>query len=315
MKSQFSFESLRGDSLRGDLRFDVVMARHTSWRVGGLADAVYAPVDGEDLALFLRQLPMDVPVTVLGLGSNVLIRDGGIRGVVVLMRDNEAVVRMEDEGTIYASAGLTCAKLARFAAAQGKADAAFLAGIPGTVGGALAMNAGCYGSDTWTYVARVEVVTRVGERSVRAVDDYDIGYRDVKCKESDKSPLLPEIFVGAWFCFVSGDAQSSEVAQADIKALLSKRLASQPLDLPNAGSVFRNPPGDYAARLIESCGLKGLTVGGASVSEKHANFVVNPKGAARAADIEALIERVRQTVEEKTGVRLQPEVKILGEAA
>ncbi|MCL2298411.1 MAG: UDP-N-acetylmuramate dehydrogenase [Proteobacteria bacterium] len=307
MKSSFTF-----DGLRGDLRFDVAMARHTSWRAGGLADAVYVPADVEDLALFLRRLPLDVPVTVLGLGSNVLIRDGGIRGVVVLMRDNEAVVRTEDDGTIYASAGLTCAKLARFAAAQGKTDAAFLAGIPGTVGGALAMNAGCYGGETWNHVARVETVTRDGERNVRAADEYEVAYREVACKIPHKSS--PEFFTGAWFHFSSGDASSVEAAQTDIKALLAKRLASQPLEWPNAGSVFRNPPGDYAARLIESCGLKGLTMGGASVSEKHANFIVNPKGAARAADIEALIVQVQQTVEAKTGVRLQPEVKILGEA-
>ncbi|MDR0251318.1 MAG: UDP-N-acetylmuramate dehydrogenase [Burkholderiales bacterium] len=310
MMPRFAFEGLRGD-----LRFDEAMARHTSWRVGGLADVVYTPADVEDLALFLRQFPMDVPVTVLGLGSNVLIRDGGIRGVVLLMHDSQSVVLAEDDGTVYASAGLTCAKLARFAAAQGKADAAFLAGIPGTVGGALAMNAGCYGSETWNYVVRVEVVTRAGERSIRAADEYDIGYREVECKMPRKALSLPEIFIGAWFGFASSDAQSVEAAQADIKALLSKRLASQPLDLPNAGSVFRNPLADYAARLIESCGLKGLTVGGASVSEKHANFIVNPKGVARAADIEALMVQVQQTVEEKTGVRLQPEVKIFGEAA
>ncbi|MDR2173520.1 MAG: UDP-N-acetylmuramate dehydrogenase [Burkholderiales bacterium] len=298
------------DGLRGELRFDVAMARYTSWRVGGLADLVYAPVNAEDLALFLRQLPMDVPITVLGLGSNVLIRDGGIRGAVVLMRDNESAARAESDGTIYAPASLTCAKLARFAATQGKADMAFLAGIPGTVGGALAMNAGCYGSETWNYVARVETVTRAGERNVRAADEYDVSYRQVRSKAS----LLPEIFTGAWFYFPSGNAQSVEAAQAEAKALLSKRLATQPLDLPNAGSVFRNPPGDYAARLIESCGLKGLAIGGASVSEKHANFIVNPRGAARAADIEALIVQVQQTVGAKTGVILQPEVKIFGEA-
>ncbi|MCL2871557.1 MAG: UDP-N-acetylmuramate dehydrogenase [Betaproteobacteria bacterium] len=306
MKTRLAFTGLRGD-----LRFDVAMARHTSWRVGGSADMVYTPTDVDDLALLLRQLPMEVPVTVLGLGSNVLIRDGGLRGMVVLMLDSQAEVRSESDGTIYASAGLTCAKLARFAAAQGRAAAAFLAGIPGTVGGALAMNAGCYSGETWSGVVRVEVVSRAGERSIRAADEYEVSYRQVRNKASS----LPEFFTGAWFHFALGDARSVEEAQAEIKALLSKRMASQPLELPNAGSVFRNPPGDYAARLIESCGLKGLTRGGASVSEKHANFIVNPKGAARAVDIEALIAQVQQTVEAKTGVRLQPEVKILGEVA
>jgi len=306
MKTRLAFTGLRGE-----LCFDVAIARHTSWRVGGSADMVYAPTDADDLALLLRQLPTDIPVTVLGLGSNVLIRDGGLRGMVVLMLDSQAEVRNESDGTIYASAGLTCAKLARFAAAQGRAAAAFLVGIPGTVGGALAMNAGCYGGETWSGVARVEVVSRVGERSVRAADAYEASYRQVRCKVS----ALPEIFTGAWFRFAVNETQSVEAVQAEIKALLAKRLASQPLELPNAGSVFRNPPGDYAARLIESCGLKGLTRGGAAVSEKHANFIVNPKGAARAADIEALIAQVQQTVEAKTGVCLQPEVKILGEVA
>lgn len=310
MKRRLAF-----DGLRGDLRFDVAMARHTSWRAGGPADAVYTPADAEDLAHFLRQLPADVPVTVLGLGSNVLIRDGGLRGVVVLMHDGKAAMRTEGDGTIYAPAGVTSAKLARFAVAQGRADAAFLAGIPGTVGGALAMNAGCYGSETWTYVTRVGAVTRTGEYRERAADDYETGYRQVRLQERGEVSSLPEFFTGAWFRFAPGDALSIEKAQADIKALLSKRLASQPLELPNAGSVFRNPPGDHAARLIEACGLKGLTIGGAAVSDKHANFIVNPKGAARAADIEALIAQVQQTVETETGVRLQMEVKILGEAA
>ncbi|MDR2711269.1 MAG: UDP-N-acetylmuramate dehydrogenase [Burkholderiales bacterium] len=298
------------DELRGSFRCNVAMSRHTSWRAGGVADRVYTPADVDDLALMLRQLPKDVPVTVLGLGSNVLIRDGGIRGVVVLMHDNLSKVKREDDGTIYAAAGLTCAKLARFAAAQGKTEAAFLAGIPGTVGGALAMNAGCYGGETWTYVTRVEVVTREGERCICAADAYDVSYRKVQ----HHGPARKEFFTGAWFRFSPGDAKSIEAAQAEIKVLLSKRMASQPLDLPNAGSVFRNPVGDYAARLIESCGLKGLTKGGASVSEKHANFIVNPKGAASAADIEALIGEVQRIVEEKTGVRLQPEVNLLGEA-
>ena len=301
-------EPLHFTGLRGKLAHGVPLAKHTSWRTGGPADTLFVPADRDDLAAFLRQLPAAEPLTVLGLGSNTLVRDGGVRGTVVVLHNPGATVAIVD-GLVYADAALASPKLARFAANHGCAEAEFLAGIPGSVGGALAMNAGCYGGETWRYVARVEVVTRDGRFAVRTPADYAIGYRTVR--RADGS--APDgIFTAAWFRFPEGDAAA---ARARIKDLLARRIAAQPLSLPNAGSVFRNPPGDHAARLIESCGLKGFALGGVRVSEKHANFIVNPRGAGLAADIEALIAHVRATVRDRTGVDLEPEVRIVGEQA
>jgi UDP-N-acetylenolpyruvoylglucosamine reductase len=292
--------------LRGTLEFDAPLAKYTSWRAGGGADIVYTPADRDDLAAFLRQLPIFEQVTPLGLGSNTLIRDGGVRGAVILMHDPGGMLAVAD-GLVYAEAGVACPKLARFAAQHGCGEAEFLAGIPGTVGGALAMNAGCYGGETWSYVARVETLQRDGTFSVRTPRDYSIGYRSVRRADGR---AVGEVFTAAWFRFPMSDKGG---ARKRIKELLARRLATQPLELPNAGSVFRNPPSDHAARLIESAGLKGYTMGGARVSEKHANFIVNAERRATAADIEALIEHVRRVVAEKTGVTLEPEVKIIGE--
>ncbi|MCC7040757.1 MAG: UDP-N-acetylmuramate dehydrogenase [Burkholderiales bacterium] len=296
-----------GAGLRGRLAHDAPLARYTSWRAGtGRCDILYLPAGRDDLAAFLRTLPPTMPVTVLGLGSNTLVRDGGIRGAVVVMHDAGAALAVAD-GLIYVEAGAASPKLARFAAVHGCAEAEFLAGVPGTVGGALAMNAGCYGGETWRHVARVEVVLRDGTFVVRTPADYVIGYRSV-CARAPAS--TPEIFTAAWFRFPHGDASA---ARARIRELLARRIATQPLSLPNAGSVFRNPPGDHAARLIEHCGLKGRAIGGARVSEQHANFIVNAGGTARAADIEALIDVVRGTVLATTGIALEPEVRIVGE--
>jgi UDP-N-acetylmuramate dehydrogenase len=267
---------------------------------------VFAPADRDDLALFLRGLPSHVPVTVIGLGSNVLIRDGGIRGAVILLHNPGGTLAVTD-GLVYADAGVASPKVARFAALHGCADAEFLAGIPGTVGGALAMNAGCYGGETWTYVARVETLSRNGAFDVRTAADYRIGYRSVVHADGH---ALVDVFTAAWFRFPQGDVAAG---RERIKALLARRIATQPLALPNAGSVFRNPPDDHAARLIEACGLKGHRIGGAAVSMLHANFIVNPERRASAADIEALIEHVRHVVYADTGVQLEPEVRVLGE--
>ena len=301
-------EPLHFTGLRGSLTRDASLAKYTSWRAGGPADTLYVPADRDDVAMFLRQWPEGLPLTVLGLGSNTLVRDGGVRGAVVIMHNPGAVLAVAD-GLIYAEAGAASPKLARFAAMHGVAEAEFLAGVPGTVGGALAMNAGCYGGETWRHVARVEVATREGRFVVRDPSDYSIGYRSVLRMDGS----APDgIFTAAWFRFPMGDSSG---ARARIRELLARRIATQPLSLPNAGSVFRNPPGDHAARLIEACGLKGHAIGGARVSEKHANFIVNPAGKAKAGDIEALIAFVRETVLAKTGVTLEPEVRIVGEAA
>jgi len=304
-------EPLHFIGLRGTLTRNAPLARYTSWRAGGPADTLYVPADRDDLAMFLRQLPVAEPLLVLGLGSNTLVRDGGVRGTVVIMHNPGAALAVAD-GLVYADAGAASPKLARFAALHGCAEAEFLAGVPGTVGGALAMNAGCYGGETWRHVARVEVATREGRFVVRGPDDYVIGYRSVRLRAagSPDGTLPDDIFTAAWFRFPVGD---SSAARARIRELLARRIATQPLSLPNAGSVFRNPPGDHAARLIEACGLKGHAIGGARVSEKHANFIVNPGGKAKAADIEALIAFVRATVLAKTGVELEPEVRIVGE--
>jgi UDP-N-acetylenolpyruvoylglucosamine reductase len=294
--------------LRGTLIFDAPLARYTSWRAAGHADVAYVPADRDDLALFLRQLPIFESVTVLGLGSNILVRDGGVRGAVILLHNPGGVLAVAD-GLIYAEAGLACPKLARFAARHGCAGAEFLAGVPGTVGGALAMNAGCYGGETWPHVAKVEVLLRDGSFVVRTAADYAIGYRSVK--RADGRPT-EGIFTAAWLRFPPGDG---EMSRQRIRDLLARRIATQPLNVPNAGSVFRNPPGNYAARLIEAAGLKGFAIGGARVSEKHANFIVNAQRLATAADIEALIEHVRQVVAARSGVTLELEVQIIGETA
>ena len=301
-------EPLRFEALRGTLTRDAPLARYTSWRAGGSADVLYRPADRDDLAAFVRQWPREAPLLAIGLGSNLLVRDGGVRGAVVVLHDPGAMLAVQD-GLTYSDAGAACPKLARFAAMHGCAEAEFLAGIPGTVGGALAMNAGCYGGETWRHVARVEVLDRDGSFSMRTPQAFRVGYRTVT---KDDGSALDAIFIAAWFRFPPGDAQA---ARKRIRELLANRIATQPLSVANAGSVFRNPPGDHAARLIEACGLKGHAIGDARVSEKHANFIVNPDRTARAADIEALIAHVRGVVLAKTGVALEPEVRVVGETA
>ncbi len=296
-------------TLRGKLLFNEPMARHVSWRAGGLAARAYVPADVADLAAFLKSLPADEPVCMAGLGSNLLVRDGGYHGTVVLGHSTRASIRM-DNGCVYAEAGAASPKVARFAANHALEGAEFLAGIPGTVGGALAMNAGCYGSETWDVVAQALMVDRRGELHQRSPADFELGYRHCALKVGRLG--VDVWFAGAWFALRAGDRAK---ARTRITELLAQRIASQPLNLPNAGSVFRNPEGDHAARLIEACGLKGFGIGGARISEKHANFIVNPQRRARAADIEALIEHARRTVKERFGIDLQPEVRIVGEAA
>ena len=297
-----------GVALRGSLRLNEPMAKHVSWRAGGVAGRAYVPADRVDLAAFLTTLPRGEPVCFVGLGSNLLVRDGGFHGTVVLMHSSHGAMRVEGD-LMYAEASVACPKVARLAATRGYEGAEFLAGVPGTVGGALAMNAGCYGSETWDVVAKVLTMSRGGKLSERKPTDFEAGYRRVTLRGSKLGE--DEWFLAAWFRFRVGDEKR---ARARIKELLAKRIAEQPLELPNAGSVFRNPPGKYAARLIEACGLKGHEIGGARISEKHANFIVNPKGKARASDIEALIEHARDTVKERFGIELVPEVRIIGQA-
>jgi len=298
-------EPLNFTQLRGELRRDEPMSRHVSWRAGGQADRFYVPADLADLAEFLKQQEEKTEILFIGLGSNLLVRDGGFRGTVIALHAARLHPEMRD-GLVYAQAGVAAPKVARFAALHRLAGAEFLAGIPGTVGGALAMNAGCYGGETWQIVERVETIDRSGSINQRKRAEFEVGYRHCRLNAPQE-----EWFVAAHFKLPPGDGEAS---RSRIKELLARRIATQPLQLPNAGSVFRNPPGDHAARLIEACGLKGLERGGARVSEKHANFIVNPQGKASAADIEFLIESVRQKVKEGTGTELIPEVRIVGEA-
>ncbi|PTR09515.1 UDP-N-acetylmuramate dehydrogenase [Nitrosospira sp. Nsp5] len=306
-------------ALRGEMRMNESMKKYTSWRAGGEAERIYMPADLADLAQFIRGLPEDEPVYMVGLGSNLLVRDGGVRGTVVVLhaRLNDLRLEQRDEHDelIVAGAGVACAKVARFAALHSLAGAEFLAGIPGTVGGALAMNAGCYGAETWGIVERVQILSRTGQLRERVPGDYEIGYRHVILKPETKiedrkgqDASGEEWFVGGGFRLLCGEDAAS---RKKIKELLTRRINTQPLNLPNAGSVFRNPPGDHAARLIESCGLKGFRAGGAMVSSKHANFIVNT-GDATAAEIEAVIAAVRETVKEQTGIELVQEVRIIG---
>lgn len=312
-------ESATAGARRGELRLAEPMARHTSWRVGGRADRVYIPADLDDLRAFLAALEPHEPVYLIGLGSNLLVRGGGVRGTVIFTHGVLKHVRLE-ANTVHAEAGVPGPKLARFAAMHSLAGAEFMAGIPGTVGGALAMNAGCFGGETWNIVKSVTTLDRGGRLRERTRAQYDIGYRTVVLKaegargnEPQFSTLIPalpeEWFVAACFALARGDSAKSRMT---IKQLLVRRITTQPLNQPNAGSVFRNPPGDYAARLIEACGLKGFSIGGALISDKHANFIVNV-GNARPADIEALIEIAHSAVRRKFGIDLEREVRIIGE--
>jgi UDP-N-acetylmuramate dehydrogenase len=289
----------------GEFRENVAMASHVSWRAGGTARCAYTPRDLDDLCVFMAALRPDEQRLVVGLGSNLLVRDGGFNGTVIFLHGVLRELKLLENGSCYAEAGVACPKLARFAANAGLAEAEFLAGIPGTVGGALAMNAGCHGGETWRYVDKVMMINVRGEQVLRRPDEFAVGYRHAGLKSA-----CDEIFAAAWFRFPKGNA---EQARERIKELLQRRIDTQPLNLPNAGSVFRNPPGDHAARLIEAAGLKGACFDGAQVSEKHANFIVNPEGKATAGGIEMLIGQIQQKVAEKFGVELVREVRIVGE--
>ena len=280
------------------------LARYTSWRVGGCADRLFIAENLSELQAFLLTLDHAEPIYFIGLGSNLLVRDGGVRGTVIVMHQALSDLRLDGK-YIYAEAGVTCGKLAKFSANQFKEGAEFMAGIPGTVGGALAMNAGCYGGETWNIVHQVLMIDRLGATHVRGVSEFIPGYRHVEM------PVVDEWFLGGWFKLAAGDADES---LKKIKSLLASRLNSQPLNLPSAGSTFRNPHGDFAARLVEASGLKGYQIGGAQVSPKHANFIVNV-GDCTALDIELLIRHMKDTVLEKQGVALQQEVRVIGEYA
>lgn len=285
------------------LREQEPLSRHTSWRVGGPADRYFEPADRADLIRFVSALPNNEPIHWIGLGSNLLVRDAGVRGTVICLHGALDALACEGNGAVIAEAGAHCARLAKFSVSKKLAGAGFFAGIPGTVGGALAMNAGAHGGETWNAVADVEVMFRGGRCQWLPRDAFTYTYRHV----SLPSDMVG--FVSARFHF-EPDADGN--AERDMKAWLARRKATQPVGKPSAGSTFRNPPGDHAARLIEASGLKGFRIGGAQVSTLHANFILTDDDAC-AADVEALITHLQQEVQRQQGVELQPEVRIIGE--
>lgn len=291
-------------SYQGQLLLNEPLADYTTWRVGGLAKALYKPTDIKDLSSFLKTLDKSEPIVWLGLGSNSLIRSQGVSGTVILTQGCLNNLELVGDALIRVEAGVSCAKMARFCARSNLSGGEFWAGIPGTIGGALRMNAGCFDGETWQSVISVETMTRFGEIRVRDPSEFAIAYRNVKGLEDD------EWFIAATCKFTPG---AKDISLSLIKELLSHRAKTQPTSEYNCGSVFRNPPKTYAAKLIESCGLKGKRLGGAMVSEKHANFIINHQGQATADDIESLIHLVQKTVHEETAIELIREVHIIGE--
>ncbi|WP_133128356.1 UDP-N-acetylmuramate dehydrogenase [Legionella nagasakiensis] len=289
---------------QGQLLLNESLADYTTWRVGGKAAKLYKPAGVADLSSFLATLSANEPLLWLGLGSNTLIKDKGFRGTVILTQNRLNEIRLINANTVYVEAGVSCAKMARFCARNNLSGGEFWAGIPGTMGGALRMNAGCFNGETWPLVIEVETITRDGKIQRRHANEFDVSYRHVS------GLMEEEWFISATCRLPAGDkAKSMEL----IKELLARRAATQPTSEYNCGSVFRNPPNHYAAKLIESCGLKGKRLGSAAVSEKHANFIINDQGNALAKDIEDLIQLVQNTVYEQTTIKLIREVHIIGD--
>lgn len=288
-------------NIAGQLLNNESLANYTSWRVGGPAEQLFIPEDKAGLCAYIAQLAGSKPLFWMGFGSNLLVRDGGIPGVVINTRGRLKQMLLQDNLKVYVEAGVPCPHVARFCADQGLTGAEFLAGIPGTIGGALKMNAGAFGGSTWDLVSSVETIDPLGAVKHRQASDFTVHYRGIE-------GLADQWFLAGTLQLQRGERTES---QEKIRELLAKRSSSQPTNQPSCGSVFKNPDGDHAARLIEAAGLKGYCIGGACVSEKHANFIVNI-GSATAADIEALIETVQQQVEQKYGVKLQTEVCRVG---
>jgi UDP-N-acetylmuramate dehydrogenase len=294
---------LFGYDMRGLVKHHEPMAPHTSWRVGGPADRYFEPADRQDLIDFVHTLSPGEPVLWIGLGSNLLVRDGGVRGTVICLHGALDRLELRNGAAIHAEAGVHCARLAKFAQQHKRAGLGFMAGIPGTVGGALAMNAGAWGGETWPAVIEAEVLLRGGRVEWWAAKAFKWDYRHVE---------LPRNVLGFLAARFQVEDDADGAHERYTKEALARRKATQPVGKPSAGSTFRNPPDDHAARLIEACGLKGHRIGGAEVSTHHANFIITDD-TARAADVEALILHVQHVVKEKTGTELQPEVRIVGE--
>ncbi len=287
--------------LAGKTLYNELLARYTSWRGGGPADHYYRPANISDLSVFLKQLDYNQPLFWLGAGSNLLIRDGGIRGTVIHLKRTLNQIRLEDDGRLYIEAGVSCPQVARFCQQNGLSGASFMVGIPGSIGGALAMNAGAFGGETWPLVSEVELIDRQGNRQWLPSTAIHVGYRNVSIPHEH------------WFVATRLSLPATaNVDDEEIQRLLDQRRSSQPINVPTCGSVFKNPEHGFAAQLIEQCGLKGHQIGKARVSTKHTNFIEN-LGGASAFDIELLINHVKNCVEQQQSVRLDCEVRIVGE--
>lgn len=317
MSAQYDpkFQGLRGDyeeeglmlklpPTRGKMIPGALLADQTWFRVGGPAEVLYKPADADDLSYFLAHCPQDVPITVLGLASNTLVRDGGIPGVVIKFSPDFAQIKYED-GALKAGASAVNLNVARAAQAAGLAGLEFLCGIPGTIGGGLRMNAGAYGSEFKDVLRCAHALDRAGNRHVLRVEQMGMGYRQCGVPKD-------WIFIGAEF---EGEPDDPAAIQKRMTEIQEKRAASQPIHEKTGGSTFANPDNDPKGRkawqLIDEAGCRGLKIGHAKVSEKHCNFLINT-GLATAADIENLGEEVRRRVKEKTGIELRWEIQRIG---
>lgn len=286
------------------VRFDLPMSEYTTFRVGGRADAIFFAEDGEELRRVVScATAEEIPCLVVGKGSNLLVKDGGIRGLVIMLRGSLATVRRdgEDEQVLVAGGGAAFPDLLRSCVSEGLTGLEFLAGIPGTAGGAVLMNAGARGKETGSLVEGIQIVNPLGETVTLGRSELEFSYR---------RSSVPAGHVIASVRFRLQREEGPAISRL-IEENLKRRKASQPLDYPSAGSVFKNPPHDFAGRLMERSGLKGKRAGGAMISTRHANFIVNT-GEATAADVLALMELARERVREETGIDLEPEIRVVG---
>lgn len=290
--------------VRGGLTADASMASLTWFRVGGPADVLFRPADVEDLSAFLATCPLDIPITVVGVGSNLLVRDGGVRGVVIRLGATFGQVEILENNQLRAGAAALDMSVARKAAAAGIAGLEFYAGIPGSIGGALIMNGGAHGGETCDVLVSARAVRRSGEIVTLTNEDFSYSYR-----HSDVPDDL--IFVDGLFQGTAGERATIEAHMAEIT---QKREESQPIRTKTGGSTFKNPEGHKSWQLVDGAGCRGLVRGGAQVSEMHCNFLINT-GAAKAGDLEGLGEEVRTRVKETSGVSLEWEIKRIGEPA
>ena len=291
------------EGLEGELMINEAMSKHTTWKTGGCADYMYTPASKDDLKRLLGQLPEDIEVYWIGLGSNLLVRDGGVRGLVLRTSKGLKGIEFLSGNKLYCESGVSCAQVARQSTRNGLTGVEFLAGVPGSFGGALAMNAGAFGGETWDWVQSIECLDRAGNVNQIKKGEIIAGYRTVELARGNG--IISAILQ-------LHTSKHGAAAREKIKSLLDKRSESQPIQTANAGSVFRNPQHNHAARLIEASGLKGVACGDAEISRLHANFIIN-RGEATSADIENLIQMIQQKVKQDSGIELVREVRIVGE--